>query len=119
MPPPVRPRGRLKFYESRGLRLHTTYRVSLFRRGVGIAAPLAAVARLCFAEGDARTDAMPRTPRRMMLLAGLLWLAGTGAIWWALPKVAATWPIPSGEHPVGFLGDGRTLVTTKAEIVGH
>jgi hypothetical protein len=55
---------------------------------------------------------LPRTPRGTWLLAGLAWAAAWAALWWALPvRPRVEWQAPCSSQLIGFLGDGRTLVT--------
>src|SRR5438105_4321633 len=52
-----------------------------------------------------------RSRRVTLVLAVLLWAAGCLVIWRALPVVPHHWQPPADQEPLGFLSDGRTLVT--------
>lgn len=55
---------------------------------------------------------LPRSPRGTWLLAGAVWLAGCGALWWVLPyRPRAMWPteVPASVH--GFI-PGTAVVLT-------
>jgi WD40 repeat protein len=52
---------------------------------------------------------LPRSPRGTWLLAGTVWVAGCGALWWALPVQPRVF-IPNAEIFVGFLDDGKTAL---------
>jgi hypothetical protein len=54
-----------------------------------------------------------RSKRATLVLAVLVWAAGCLLIWWALPVVPRSWQPPSDQKSVGFLSDGRTLVTVS------
>src|SRR5204863_4923805 len=54
---------------------------------------------------------LPRTPRGTWLLAGLVWVAACGALWWTMPiRPRCSWLAPVPSRVLGFLADG-TLAT--------
>jgi WD40 repeat protein len=54
-----------------------------------------------------------RSRRGTLVLAALVWAAGCLVIWWALPVVPRSWQPPADQTIMGFLSDGRTLVTAN------
>jgi hypothetical protein len=53
-----------------------------------------------------------------LVLAAMVWAAGCLAIWWALPAMPRSWQPPADQQPLGFLSDGRTLVTRTWQSSG-
>jgi hypothetical protein len=56
---------------------------------------------------------LPRTPRGTWLLAGAVWLAGCGALWWAVPyRPRASWPTDNTVVH-GFIPGTSVLLTSS------
>jgi WD40 repeat protein len=47
------------------------------------------------------------------------WLAGIIVLWLATPTAPREWQLPGDEGLLGFLDDGRTLVTTPRKVTGE
>lgn len=61
---------------------------------------------------------MPQSPRGTWLLAGAVWLAGVGVLWWALPIVPrTTWELERPGRLLGFTPDDAVLVTSSSGVV--
>jgi WD40 repeat protein len=60
-----------------------------------------------------------RSKRVTLVLAVLVWATGCLAIWWALPPAPRIWQPAAGQEPLGFLSDGRTLVTVACPHNGY
>jgi hypothetical protein len=53
---------------------------------------------------------LPKKPRATWLLAGAVWLAGVGALWWALPTIPrGEWRLPTPGMLIGYGADGTIL----------
>jgi len=58
---------------------------------------------------------LPRTLRGTWLLAGAVWLAGVGALWWALPyRPRAAWQTQEPAVVHGFIPGTKTLLTSSS-----
>jgi hypothetical protein len=58
---------------------------------------------------------LPRTPRGTWLLAGAVWLAGCGALWWALPYCPrVAWPTETPAVVHGLIPGTRVFLTSSA-----
>jgi hypothetical protein len=62
---------------------------------------------------------MMRSRCGTLVLAALVWAAGCFLIWWALPPAPRSWQPPADQEPLGFLSDGRTLVTIASPHYGY
>jgi hypothetical protein len=57
---------------------------------------------------------LPKTPRGTWLLAGAVWLAGVGALWWALPcRPRGAWPTEEPAVVHGFIPGTAVLLTSS------
>jgi WD40 repeat protein len=57
---------------------------------------------------------LPRSPRGTWLLAGAVWLAGVGVLWWALPyRPRASWPTEVQPVVYGFIPGSSVLLTSS------
>src|SRR5436190_24076803 len=60
---------------------------------------------------------LPRTPRGIWLLAGIVWLACCGVLWWALPiRPRADWNDSGVKQFVGFVPARRAFVTHSYRV---
>jgi hypothetical protein len=56
---------------------------------------------------------LPRTPHGTWLLAGVLWLAGCGVVWWAVPcRPRPAWPTDGPVAVHGFIPGTSVLLTS-------
>src|SRR5262245_23515558 len=66
----------------------------------------------------------PRSPRGTWLLAGAVWLAGCGTLWWALPPApTAEWTVPDFTEQWGTAVEPDLVAVNSrngiAAIAGH
>jgi WD40 repeat protein len=54
---------------------------------------------------------LPRSRRGSWLLAAAVWLAACVGWWWVLPVAPRSWQPPGSNYLLGYLSDGKTLLT--------